>query len=131
MVVQVFGTKSCNDTKKALRFFKERRVTAQFIDLQVRAAAAGELRPFGQKFGWLELVDRQGKRFQNRRIHLTTRAENQILPMLEADPLLLVTPLIRVDNARAIGWDETYWRAILMAASQQAPAGVALPTRRD
>ena len=113
MEAQVFGTKSCNETKKALRFFKERGVTTHFVDLHARPAKAGELRRFGRQFGWVALVDRQGKRFQDRRLHLTSRAESQILPLLEADPLLLVTPLIRAGGELAVGWDEAHWRAFL------------------
>ena len=47
MEAQVFGTRRSNDTKKALRFFKERRIKVHFVDLDQRAAAAGELRRFG------------------------------------------------------------------------------------
>ena len=34
MNIQIFGTKKCNDTKKAERFFKERGIKYQFIDLR-------------------------------------------------------------------------------------------------
>lgn len=116
MEAQVFGTKSCNATKKALRFFKERRITTHFVDVQVRPASPGELRRFGQRFGWGSLVDRQGRRYQDRHLHLTSLAEAQVLPLLAADPLLLVTPLIRVGNELAIGWEEEHWRAFLKPA---------------
>ena len=119
MEVQIFGTKRCNETKKALRFFKERRITTHFVDLEQRAAAAGELRRFGQKCGWGSLLDRQGKRYQERRYRITSVSEGQILPLLESDPSLLVTPLVRAGNELAVGWDEERWRAVLKAASAQ------------
>ncbi|MBM2812035.1 MAG: arsenate reductase like protein [Chloroflexi bacterium] len=111
----MFGTKRCNETKKALRFFKERRITTHFVDLEQRPAAAGELRRFGQKHGWGALIDRTGKRYQERHLHLTSLSESQVLPLLEADPLLLVTPLVRSGNEVAVGWDEAHWRTILKA----------------
>jgi len=114
--VQIFGTKSCKETQKALRFFKERRIKTHFVDLQVRPAAAGELRRFGQKLGWDALIDRQGKRFQERRLHLTSLTESQVLPLLEQDSLLLVTPLVRSGNQVAVGWDEAQWRTFLKTA---------------
>ena len=55
--VQIFGTRGCADTRKALRFFSERRVKAHFVDLKERAASKGELRRFAQKFGITALVD--------------------------------------------------------------------------
>jgi arsenate reductase-like glutaredoxin family protein len=46
--VQIFGTKKSAETRKALRFFAERRVRTHFVDLAERAAALGELRRFAQ-----------------------------------------------------------------------------------
>ena len=51
MEVQIFGTKKCSDTRKAQRFFSERRIKTHFVDLNERPAALGELRRFAQKFG--------------------------------------------------------------------------------
>src|ERR1044071_790637 len=101
--VQVFGTKNSNETKKALRFFKERRIKTHFVDLEQRAASAGELRRFGQKYGWDALIDRSSKRYRDRHLRLTSTAESQVLPLLETDPMLLVTPLVRAGNELAIG----------------------------
>ena len=110
MEVQVFGTKSCNETKKALRFFKERRIKTHFVDLRERAASGGELRRFAQKFGAGALLDREGKRFRERGLHVAHVSEARILPLLEDDPALLKTPLLRSGNVIAIGWDEGQWR---------------------
>jgi len=114
--VQVFGTKRCNETKKALRFFKERRIKVHFVDLEQRPAAAGELRRFGQKHGWGALVDRSSKRFQDRHLRLLDVSEARVLPLLVEDPLLLVTPLVRAGNEVAVGWEEARWREVLKAA---------------
>ena len=42
-VIQIFGTKKCKDTGKALRFFKERGISIHFIDLKEKAVSPGEL----------------------------------------------------------------------------------------
>ena len=63
MEVQVFGHKKDSETRKALRFFAERRVKTHFVDFAERAASLGELKRFAQKFGVQALVDREGKRF--------------------------------------------------------------------
>lgn len=111
MEVQIFGAKSCNETKKAQRFFKERRVRTHFVDLKERAASAGELRRFAEKFGAAALLDRAGKRFRERGLHVAELPDARILPLLEDDPLLLVTPLVRSGKQLAVGWDEAMWRA--------------------
>ncbi|HYH78181.1 MAG TPA: ArsC/Spx/MgsR family protein [Longimicrobium sp.] len=118
MEIQVFGTKSCNETKKALRFFKERRIKTHFVDLKERPASGGELKRFAQKFGWEKLLDRQGKRFRERGLHVAHVSEGRIQGMLEDDPALLVTPLVRQGNELGIGWDEARWRDHLKQAGQ-------------
>lgn len=110
METQVFGTKDSNETKKALRFFKERRIKVHFVDLDQRPAAVGELRRFGQKHGWgalLNIKPAQG----------ATLSESHVLRMLERNPKWLVTPLVRVGNEVAVGWNEDRWRAFLKASS--------------
>ena len=63
MEVQIFGIKKSPETRKALRFFAERRVKTHFVDLQERAASPGELKRFAQKFGVEALIDRQSRRY--------------------------------------------------------------------
>ncbi len=110
MEVQIFGTKSCAETRKALRFFKERRIRTHFVDLKERPASAGELKRFAQKFGAAALLDREGKRFRERGLHAAHISEARILPLLEEEPALLVTPLMRSGNLLSIGWNEPQWR---------------------
>jgi arsenate reductase (glutaredoxin) len=61
--VQIFGIRKSADTRKALRFFSERRIRTHFVDLLERPAALGELQRFAQKFGVMALVDKGSKRF--------------------------------------------------------------------
>lgn len=110
MEVQIFGTKKCKDTQKALRFFKERRVKVHFVDLNERPASAGELRRFEQKFGAEALLDREGKRFRDRGLHVAHLPEARIVPLVLDDPLLLRTPLVRSGNQLTVGHAEAAWK---------------------
>ncbi|MBV9773754.1 MAG: arsenate reductase [Gemmatimonadetes bacterium] len=118
MEVQIFGTRKCKDTQKALRFFKERRIRTHLVDLNERAASAGELKRFAQKFGAEALLDREGKRFRDRGLHVAHVAESRILPLLEEDPLLLKTPLLRSGNLLSLGWSEAEWKEHVKGAAQ-------------
>ncbi len=108
--VQVFGTKKCQDTRKALRFFAERRVKTHFVDLQVKAASPGELRRFAQKFGVTALVDRDGKRFADLGLRSAALSDTRWLDRLAEDPLLLRTPLVRHQQRLTIGPAEATWK---------------------
>jgi arsenate reductase-like glutaredoxin family protein len=110
MEVQIFGTKKCKDTQKAIRYFKERRVKVHFVDLNERAASLGELRRFEQRFGAETLLDREGKRFRERGLHVGHLPESRVLPLLVEDPLLLRTPLVRSGNLLALGHAPEEWK---------------------
>lgn len=109
--VQIFGTRSCAETRKALRFFKERRIDVHFNDLGQRAASKGELRRFVQKFGIDAVVDRDAKRFRNLGLHQAHYGPDRWLEILADEPRILVTPLVRRGPELGVGWDESVWRA--------------------
>lgn len=111
MEVQVFGRKKCPDTRKALRFFAERRVKAHFMDLEVRAASPGELRRFAQKFGVDALLDRGSPRFAALGLHAARHGEAAWLGRLADEPGLLRTPLVRCQQRLTVGPAEAEWRA--------------------
>jgi arsenate reductase len=95
MEVQVFGIKKSADTRKALRFFSERRIRAHFVDLDERPAAAGELTRFVQKFGLDALVDRESKVYAELGLRHARMSDDRWLEKLIDEPRLLRMPLIR------------------------------------
>lgn len=110
MDVQVFGVKKNADTRKALRFFAERRVKAHFVDLQERAASRGELQRFAQKFGVSALLDEGSRRFTELGLHTARYGDERWLDVLIDEPLMLKMPLVRHGNALTIGAAEMTWK---------------------
>ena len=111
--VQVFGVKKSADTRKALRFFSERRIKTHFVDLMERPASLGELRRFAQKFGVDALVDRDSRRFNELDLRYAQLSDDRWLEKLSEEPLLLRLPLIRNGNYVLIGADENVMRSWL------------------
>lgn len=111
MEVQIFGVKKSADTRKALRFFSERRIKTHFVDLLERPAALGELRRFAQKFGVMALVDKESKRFDELGLRYAQLSDDRWLEKLSVEPLLLRIPLVRNANQLVIGADEDTWKS--------------------
>ena len=111
MEVQIFGIKKSADTRKALRFFSERRIRTHFVDLLERPAALGELRRFAQKFGVMALVDKESKRFDELGLRYAQLSDDRWLEKLTLEPLLLRIPLVRNANQLVIGADEDIWKS--------------------
>jgi len=110
MEVQIFGIRKSPATRKALRFFAERRVKTHFVDLQERAASPGELRRFAQRFGVDALVDRDSRRFAELGLRAARLGEEQWLARLVEEPLVLRMPLVRYQQRLSVGDAEPTWR---------------------
>lgn len=113
MEVQVFGVNKSADTRKALRFFAERRIKTHFVDLTVRAASIGELQRFAQKFGAEVLLDRSSRRFLELGLQYTMLSPERWIQKLSEEPMLLKLPLVRNGRLLAVGEDEKTWRSWL------------------
>jgi arsenate reductase-like glutaredoxin family protein len=109
MEVQIFGIKKSPDTRKALRFFAERRVKTHFVDLLERAASPGELKRFAQKFGVEALVDRQSRRFLDLGLGAARFGEDRWLDKLVEEPLMLRMPLVRHGSQLTVGEATEIW----------------------
>jgi arsenate reductase-like glutaredoxin family protein len=111
--VQIFGVKKNADTRKALRFFSERRIKTHFVDLMERPASLGELRRFAQKFGVAALIDRDSKRLDELGLRYAQLSDDRWLEKLSDEPLLLKLPLVRNANQVVIGANEVTWKGWL------------------
>jgi arsenate reductase-like glutaredoxin family protein len=109
--VQIFGVHKSADTRKAQRFFAERRIKTHFVDLQERAASPGELKRFAQKFGVTALIDRDSKRYAELGLASSRLSDQHWLDKLADEPLLLRLPLVRCQGRLTIGLNEDEWKA--------------------
>ena len=110
MEVQIFGVRKSSDTRKALRFFSERRIKTHFVDLNERAASPGELRRFAQKFGVGALIDSSSAVFQSLGLRHARMSDESWLGKLVEEPQLLRIPLVRNGSLLTIGLDEAAWK---------------------
>lgn len=111
MEVQIFGIKKSADTRKAQRFFAERRVKVHFVDLMERAASLGELRRFAQKFGVGGLIDRDSRRYAELGLAHGRISDDGWIDKLVDEPMLLRMPLVRNGNHLTVGAAEAEWKA--------------------
>lgn len=115
MEVQIFGVKKSSDTRKALRFFAERRIKTHFVDLNERAASPGELKRFAQKFGVTRLIDLGSKRYAELGLGAARLTDERWLDKLALEPLLLTVPLVRWQHRLTVGLAEREWQSWIEA----------------
>jgi len=108
-VVQIFGTKKCADTRKAERWFKERSIKIQLVDLKEKGLSAGELRSVAARVGLDKLVDRESQRFRDKGLRVATFSGPLLEKTLLEDPLLLKTPIVRNGKEATVGYAPETW----------------------
>ena len=109
--VQIFGFRNCADTRKAQRFFAERRIPVHFVNLDERPAAKGELRRFAERFGPAALIDREGARYKALGLRVSGDSPQRLLDRAVTDPRLLRTPLVRNGGKVTVGAAIDDWQA--------------------
>jgi arsenate reductase (glutaredoxin) len=109
-VIQIYGRKKCKGTRKAERYFSERRIPYQSIDLDVKSPGRRELELFVEQVGADELLDTDSKTYRERGM---AYMEFDPLSEIAEDPGLLRTPIVREGRRVAVGTDETFWKSLL------------------
>ena len=109
MNIQIFGVKRCFDTKKAERYFKERRIKYQFIDLTIKGLSKGELNSVKDVVGLNYLINSQAKDYKklnmDRIISSNVREE-----ILLNNPGLYKTPIVRNGKKATVGYEPDIWK---------------------
>lgn len=110
MNIQIFGTKKSFDTKKAQRYFKERRIKFQFIDLREKEMSKGELQSVIRAVGGLDaLIDPKAKD-QDTVALITYLAESQKFDKLLENQQVLREPIVRNGKQATVGYEPDTWK---------------------
>lgn len=107
MIIQIFGKKNCNNTKKAERFFKERNVKYQFIDLSKYPISRGELKVITARFSLEDLLDIEGSEYKRRNLQYYVYDTEELL---NENPILYKTPICRYNNYVTLGNEPDIWK---------------------
>ena len=110
-MIQIFGTKKCNNTKKAERFFKERGIRFQSVDLMEKGLSKGELLSVCQAAGGLEaLIDPECKDKDLLALIKYIADEDRFQKVLENQSVLL-QPIVRNGKQAAAGYQPDVWKS--------------------
>ncbi len=106
MNIQIYGKSKCFDTKKAERWFKERRIKYQYIDLPRYGMGRRELESVRAAVGAENLLDEKARGAEL--VKYLARAEDRFEKLLE-DPALLRTPIVRNGKKATVGYAPEVW----------------------
>lgn len=107
-MIQIFGFIKCQDTKKAERFFKERRLPYQFIDLAVKGLSKGELQAVKSSVGLEPLISQTCKAYKALQMDKIRTPEVRESCLLN-NPALYKTPIVRNGKQATVGYSPDVW----------------------
>lgn len=110
MNIQIFGTKKSFDTKKAQRYFKERRIRFQFIDLKEKEMSKGELQSVMRAVGGIDAVIDPDAKDQDTVALITYLAESQKFDKLLENQQVLREPIVRNGAKATVGYCPDTWK---------------------
>ena len=111
MNIQIYGTAKCFDTKKAQRFFKERNIKFQFVDLAKYGMSKGEYQSIKRALGMKleDLVNEKSKKYESSFIKYLASEEAKEEKLLENQELFK-TPIVRNGKKATLGYCPEEWK---------------------
>ena len=110
MNIQIFGTKKCNDTKKAERFFKERGIKYQFIDMKEKGMSKGELTSVASSNGgFMNMINPDAKDKDAVALIQYIADEDKLEKLLE-NQQIIKTPVVRNGKQSTLGYQPDVWK---------------------
>lgn len=109
-MIQIFGTKKCNDTKKAERFFKERRINYQFIDMKEKGMSKGEFNSVAQAVGGIDKLINENCKDKDMLSLIQHMSGDDRLEKILENQKIIKTPVVRNGKAATIGYCPDAWR---------------------
>ena len=110
MNIQIIGTKKCNDTKKAERYFKERGIKYQFIDMKEKGMSKGEFTSVAQANGGLENMINWEDKNQDTLALIKYIADEDKLEKILENPSVIKTPVVRNGKQSTLGYQPEVWK---------------------
>lgn len=109
MNIQIFGSKKCFDTKKAERYFKERKIKYQLIDMKEKGLSKGELNSVKASLGINNLINTKAKNYKKSNLNNIRSAEIKEEILLK-DQSLIITPIVRNGKKATVGYQPDIWQ---------------------
>lgn len=111
-MIQIFGTKKCKESAKALRFFKERNIKIHFVDLAEKGMSKGELQNISRFIPMNELIDTESREYEKLNLkYIKFVIEEELL----LHPLLIKTPVVRSGKKASSGYKPETWAEMAQA----------------
>lgn len=111
MNIQIFGTKKCFDTKKAERYFKERRVKYQMIDMKEKGMSKGELQSVIKAVGGLDMLIDENAKDQDLIALLKYMTDADKFDKVLENQHIIKTPIVRNGKSAALGFQPEVWKS--------------------
>ena len=110
MNIQIFGTKKCNDTKKAERYFKERGIKYQFVDMKEKGMSKGEFTSVAEKNGGVDNMLNPDAKDKDALALIKNIADEDKLTTILNNQQVIKTPIVRNGKQSTLGYKPEVWK---------------------
>jgi arsenate reductase len=122
-MIQIFGYPKCKATRAAQRFFSDRKMRVQDVDLREQSLSKGELQAVAQALGGVAaLWDPESKRVRELGLQHIEPTDDRLFELFLEDGLLCRTPIVRLGDQATVGKDPAGWKALFEQANNGGTA---------
>ncbi len=114
--VQLFGLAKSKTTRKAQRFFSDRRIDVHLVDCKQRPPSPGELQHFVRRFGAEAVLDPTSAAYREQGLQYVSASDDDWVARMVRDPSILALPLGRLGDVLTVGDDPEGWQRLADAA---------------
>ena len=108
MNIQIYGTNKCFDTKKTERYFKERKIKYQYVDIFRYGLSKGEFQSVKASVGLNNLINNKAKDYEKLNLN-KIRGEESREEIVLKNPKLFITPIVRNGSKATVGYKPELW----------------------
>ncbi|MDE5584673.1 MAG: arsenate reductase family protein [Ruminococcus sp.] len=110
MNIQIFGTKKCSDTRKAERWFKERRIKYQMIDMKEKGMSRGEFNSIKQSVGGTDSMIDENCRDKELVTLIKYLSDSDREEKILENQHVIITPIVRNGKKATVGYCPEIWK---------------------
>lgn len=110
--MRVYGIKTCGSVKKAIKFFKNRGIEFEFIDLKKEPVGCEKMEEWIKKVGVDTLLNKKGTKYRTLKLKELNLDDEAKKEWLCKENLLIKRPVIELDEKVIVGFDEEKYKEI-------------------
>ena len=111
-MIKLYGIKTCDSVKKALKYFKEASLEVDFVDFKQIKPTQEQVSSWADKATLAKLFNNRSRTYKDLGLSKLTLSDDDKIEWMQREPLLVKRPVIEYNDDVIVGFDETIYQGV-------------------